>query len=206
MSEHLVKTGRGTVITNPPIARFLFDDTRMAIVWLILRVYVGYQWLSAGWTKLNEASWMGDGSALKGYFTNAVSAPNGKPVISIDWYRNFIQFLLDSGSYVWFAKLVAIGEFTVGVLLIIGMFVGIAAFAAGFMNWNYLMAGTASVNGLLFFIAVVLILAWKTAGWLGVDRYLLPRLGTPWRPGITAPLAATPVAPPEKKVSSAYGA
>ena len=33
-------------------------------------------------------------------------------------------------------------------------------------------------------LAVVLVLAWKTAGWIGLDRWLLPVLGTPWRPGL----------------------
>ena len=31
--------------------------------------------------------------------------------------------------------------------------------------------------------ATWLVLAWKTAGWIGVDRWLLPAVGTPWRPG-----------------------
>lgn len=31
--------------------------------------------------------------------------------------------------------------------------------------------------------AIRLILAWKVAGYYGLDRWLLPRLGTPWRPG-----------------------
>jgi thiosulfate dehydrogenase [quinone] large subunit len=31
---------------------------------------------------------------------------------------------------------------------------------------------------------VFLILAWKTAGYWGLDRFLLPLLGTPWRPAI----------------------
>jgi thiosulfate dehydrogenase [quinone] large subunit len=61
------------------------------------------------------------------------------------------------------------------------MFVGIAAFFAALMNWNFIMAGSASSNGLLLMGAIVLILAWKTAGYYGVDRFLLPRLGTPWK-------------------------
>jgi thiosulfate dehydrogenase [quinone] large subunit len=35
----------------------------------------------------------------------------------------------------------------------------------------------------MFLLMVLLIAAWKVAGWLGVDRYLLPLLGTPWQPG-----------------------
>ena len=29
---------RNTVIADPPIAKFLFSDTRMAVVWLIVRI------------------------------------------------------------------------------------------------------------------------------------------------------------------------
>ena len=39
-------------VPEPPIARFLFADTRMAWFWLIVRLYVGYQWLTAGLEKL----------------------------------------------------------------------------------------------------------------------------------------------------------
>jgi thiosulfate dehydrogenase [quinone] large subunit len=27
------------------------------------------------------------------------------------------------------------------------------------------------------------VLAWRNAGWIGLDRALLPALGTPWQPG-----------------------
>jgi thiosulfate dehydrogenase [quinone] large subunit len=66
----------------------------------------------------------------------------------------------------------------------LGAFTGIAAFFGGFMNWNFMMAGSASTNPLLFAVAVFLILAWKTAGYYGLDRVLLPMLGTPWEPAI----------------------
>ena len=75
------------------------------------------------------------------------------------------------------------GEVLIGVALIVGLFTGIAAFFGGFMNWNFMMAGTASTNPLLFVIAVALILAWKVAGYYGLDRYVLPALGTPWQTG-----------------------
>jgi thiosulfate dehydrogenase (quinone) large subunit len=32
----------------------------------------------------------------------------------------------------------------------------------------------------MFALAIGLILAWRVAGYYGVDRYLLPRLGVPW--------------------------
>jgi thiosulfate dehydrogenase [quinone] large subunit len=181
MSEHVVKTARGTVVTNPPLARLLFDDTRFAPVWLVIRFLLGWSWLEAGYHKLQNPAWMQTGEALKGYWTNQVKIPaTGNPSIAFDWYRGFIQSLLDAGTYTWFAKLVSVGEALVGIALILGIFTGIAAFFGGFMNWNYIMAGSASTNPLLFLAAILLILAWKTAGYWGVDRFLLPRLGTPW--------------------------
>jgi thiosulfate dehydrogenase [quinone] large subunit len=52
-----------------------------------------------------------------------------------------------------------------------------------FMNLNYLLAGTVSINPVLFVGGIGLILAWKVAGYIGLDRFVLPKLGTPWQPG-----------------------
>ena len=50
------------------------------------------------------------------------------------------------------------------------------------MNMSFLLAGSTSVNPIMFAFTIGLILAWKVAGYYGVDRYLLPRLGVPWGP------------------------
>lgn len=178
----VIRNEEGHIIQDPPLARFLFSDTRFSVVWLVVRVLIGLSWLQSGWGKLNNPAWVETGEALKGYWSNAVSIPeSGRPPISFDWYRSFIQSLLDNGSYVWFAKLIAIGEVLVGLGLIVGLFVGIAAFFAALMNWNFIMAGSASTNGLMLLGAIMLVLAWKTAGYYGLDRFALPKLGTPWR-------------------------
>jgi thiosulfate dehydrogenase [quinone] large subunit len=52
------------------------------------------------------------------------------------------------------------------------------------MNMTFLLAGSESTNSIMFTFAVGLILAWKVAGYYGVDRWLLPQLETPWRPGV----------------------
>ncbi|MDR7568388.1 MAG: DoxX family protein, partial [Armatimonadota bacterium] len=71
----------------------------------------------------------------------------------------------------------------VGIALVLGVFTGIAAFFGAFMNWNFMMAGTASTNPLMFLVSILLLLAWKVAGYYGLDYWLLPVLGTPWKPG-----------------------
>ena len=183
-TNNRISTSNGKIIENPPLARFLFDDTRFAVVWLVLRVLVGWEWLQAGWHKVSEPGWVSTGEALKGFWTRIVAIPEtGSAPIKYDWYRSFIQGMLDSGAYTWFAKVIAFGEVAIGVALIVGAFVGVAAFFAGFMNWNFLMAGSASSNPILFVGALVLVLAWKTAGYYGLDRFLLSKLGTPWQLG-----------------------
>jgi len=148
-------------------------------------VVFGIYRLTSGLGKIGNPAWVQTGEILKGFWQRAVAIPEppARPPIAFDWYRAFIQALLDGGNHVWFAKLVVAGELLVGIALILGAFTGIAAFFGGFMNWNFMMAGTASTNPLLFTLSILLILAWKTAGWWGLDRWLLPALGTPWRPG-----------------------
>jgi thiosulfate dehydrogenase (quinone) large subunit len=173
---------RDYILEDPPIARRLFGDTRLAWIWLPLRLWLGYSWLTSGWGKVQNPAWMETGTALKGFWENAVKV-EPKPVVAYDWYRAFIEWMLENEAYVWFAKVIAISETTIGILLILGAFTGVVAFGGAFMNFNFIMAGTASTNALLFAIATWLVLAWKTAGWIGLDRWLLPMLGTPWRPG-----------------------
>src|SRR5689334_10922653 len=75
MNVHPVRDTKGKIVTNPPIAKFLFDDTRLAIVWLVVRVLLGWQWVQAGLHKLSSPAWMETGDALKGYWTSAVKIP-----------------------------------------------------------------------------------------------------------------------------------
>ncbi len=178
-------------ITDPPIAKLIFSDTRFSAIWLVLRLYMGWQWIDASSHKIFDPKWVVTGESLKGFWTSALKL-EPKPVITFDWYRTFIQYLVDTQSYTWFAKLVAYGELLIGLGLILGAFTGVAAFFGGFMNWNFMMAGSASTNPWLFLLAVLVMLAWKTAGYWGLDRLLLPMLGTPWRPAFVKHPALAP--------------
>ena len=173
------------VFADPPFAQSLFNSPKWAWFWVIARLYVGYSWLTSGIGKLSNPAWTQTGEALKGFWERAVAIPDApaRPLIAFDWYRGFLQSMIDAGAYTWFSKVVYIGEILIGVALILGLFTGIAAFFGGFMNWNFMMAGSASTNPVLFTLSILLVLAWKTAGWWGLDRFVLPALGTPWQPG-----------------------
>ena len=168
-------------VQDPPVAKFFFGNTRSAWLWLIVRIYLGYEWMEAGWHKMTP-EWVSGGTALQGFWERAVAIPEqGRPPIAFGWYRTFIQYLLETESYTWFGKLIAYGELLIGVALILGAFVGIAAFFGALLNWNFIMAGAASTNAVLFTLAILLMLSWKVAGYIGLDYYLLSFLGTPWR-------------------------
>jgi thiosulfate dehydrogenase [quinone] large subunit len=171
-------------IAEPKLARFAFADTRFSWVWLAVRLYVGYEWLTAGWGKLGSPAWVGDkaGTAVKGFLMGALAKAAGDHPDVSGWYASFISnFALHHTA--GFSYMVVAGELAVGVCLILGLFTGIAAFFGTFMNLNYLFAGTVSANPLLLLLQLFLILAWRTAGWIGLDRFVLRALGTPWQPG-----------------------
>ncbi len=175
-------------VEGPAFARYLFSNTRAGLIWLPIRIFVGFQWIEAGWHKLTGTGWVDGGSALLGYWQNAVKIPEAPahPSITFEWYRSFLQLLIDNHAQGWFAWLVTIGELAVGIGLLTGTLVGIAAFFGALMNMSFLLAGSASVNPVLFTFSVGLMLAWKVAGYYGVDRYLLPRLGVPWHAKVAA--------------------
>jgi thiosulfate dehydrogenase [quinone] large subunit len=184
-TENAKASGKTLVqLEDPAAAKFLWGDVRISWFWLILRVYIGYQWLEAGYVKLISPAWFGSqaGTALAGFLKGALAKTAGAHPDVEGWYATFLTNMVLPHVNLW-SHVVTIGELLVGLGLILGMFTGIAAFFGSFMNVNYLFAGTVSINPLLFVIGTWLVLAWKTAGWLGLDHWVLPALGTPWAPG-----------------------
>lgn len=173
---------KNQIVQDPPLARFLFADTRASWLWLLVRLWLGYKWIDAASHKISNPAWTQTGEAIKGFWTAAIALPEaGRPPITFDWYRSFLTMMLDTEAYRFMGPLIAYGELLIGIALVLGLFTGIAAFFGGFLNWNFMMAGTASTNPVLFALAILLMLAWKVAGYIGLDYYVLPLVGTPWR-------------------------
>ena len=171
-------------IEGPRFVRFLFNNSRAGLFWLPIRLFLGFAWLDGGWHKLTDPEWMQGGAALRSYWERAASIPEGgRPPITYEWYRDFINTLLAGNHETWMAYVITFGELAVGIGLLLGILTGIAAFFGALMNMSFLLAGSASTNPVLFTMAIGLILAWRVAGYYGADRYLLPMLGAPWRPG-----------------------
>ncbi len=180
-------------VEGPAFTRYLFGNTRAGLFWLPIRIFIGFEWLTAGWEKLTGSGWVDGGSALLGYWQHAVAIPvaPARPPVTFEWYRGFLQFLIDNHAQGWFAWIVTFGEIAVGLGVLLGVLTGIAAFFGATMNMSYMLAGSASSNPIMFAFAVGLMLARRVAGYYGVDRYLLPMLGVPW--GSRVATAPTPI-------------
>jgi thiosulfate dehydrogenase [quinone] large subunit len=76
----------------------------------------------------------------------------------------------------WIAKFIAIAEFAIGIFLILGLLTGLAALGGVALNLIYMLSGTAGVNPVYAFVGVFLVLAWRNAGYLGLDHWVIPWL------------------------------
>jgi len=190
-------------VEGPAFTQYLFGNTRAGLLWLPIRLFIGFSFLSAGLHKLFPAGkaigagWLDGGASLAGYWHNAVTIPaTGSPAIAFDWYRDFLNTLINNNAQTWFAYIIVFGELAVGLGLIFGVLTGVAAFFGATMNMSFLLAGSASTNPVLFTLAIGLILAWRVAGYYGLDRYLLPMLGVPWKAHVDVHQAAPQVGAP----------
>lgn len=107
----------------------------------------------------------------------------GRPAITYPAYRAFIQYMLDNDWHAWFNRVIIWGELLIGLRLLVGGLTAITAFFGLLMNFSFLFAGSASSNPILVILRAVIIFGWRIASWWGLDRLLLPRLGTPREPG-----------------------
>jgi thiosulfate dehydrogenase (quinone) large subunit len=168
---------------EPRISRFLFASKPMAIFWTVVRVYLGWLWLRAGWGKVTNPNWVGEnaGAAVSGYLQGALGRATGENPTVTPWYAWMIENIFLPNAALM-SYLVAFGEVLVGIALIVGFLVGVSAFLGGLMNVSFLLAGTLSTNPVMFILATWLVLAWRVAGYYGLDYWVLPRLGAPRDP------------------------
>jgi thiosulfate dehydrogenase (quinone) large subunit len=182
---------------DPRWWRLLVGNVFVSMLWLPFRFFVGRDWFSHGMEKVVNPAWMDEGAALAGYWTRAVAIPEeGRPPITYDWYRNVLQYMLDNNWAPWFAKIVVWGEILIGIGIFVGALVGLAAFFGTVLNLSFGLAGTASTNPVLFGLSVLMVLAWRVAGWWGLDRIILPALGVRPNPvTVRSSAPANPVVP-----------
>jgi thiosulfate dehydrogenase (quinone) large subunit len=163
------------------LVHFITADTRSAPFWLLVRVYLGWQWLHAGYEKLINPAWFGTdaGAALNGFVQNALSKTTGAHPDVQMWYASFLEQSVSSHLTIW-SNAVVIGEIAIGLGLIVGLFTATAAFFGLFMNLNFMLSGAVSINPIMMVLAIGIMSAHRIAGYWGLDRYA-KRLGRSFR-------------------------
>lgn len=147
-------------------------------IWVIIRLYLGYQWLHGGWGKLTGAKPFDATGFLKGgvakYFLSADAIAKGGKPISAMWWGNFLNdFAIPNVKL--FNFLIPVGELLVGLALIFGFATIFAACMGALMNFAFLMTGSTSSNPYLFALSFILVAAGAAhAGFLGVDYWFRP--------------------------------
>ncbi|MFA6502995.1 MAG: DoxX family membrane protein [Candidatus Paceibacterota bacterium] len=159
------------------LTHYLTESKASAPLWLVVRLYLGYEWLIAGYEKLINPAWFGSdaGAALSGFVQGALGKTGGAHPDVQMWYASFLQNAVLPHVQAW-SHAVTLGEMAIGLGLIVGLCTGVAAFFGFFMNLNFLLAGTVSVNPIMLVLALGIMRAHHVAGDWGLDRFAKPYL------------------------------
>jgi len=144
---------------------------KAAIFWAIVRIYIGYEFLMAGWEKITGP----EPFSANGFMMGAVKKATGAHPAVQGWYASFLNhFAIPAHGL--FDILIPYGELLAGIGLIIGCLTTYALLATAFMNLNFMLAGTTSTNPQLYTLAIILLFIGSASYRWGVDYYLLPKL------------------------------
>jgi thiosulfate dehydrogenase (quinone) large subunit len=151
------------------LVNFLRENKIAAGILTVLRLYLGYSWLTAGWGKLTG------GFDASGFLTNVVANPVKGPDGNMV-YGGYVSFLKNFAipNVDIFNTIVPIGEFLIGLGLILGCLTTAAMFFGLLMNFSFFMAGTVSHNPTDIFLGTIILFSGYNAGRYGLDRWVVP--------------------------------
>jgi thiosulfate dehydrogenase (quinone) large subunit len=151
------------------LVNFLRTNKIAAALFTVLRIYLGYAWLTAGWGKITGGGFDATGF-LKGAVANPVAGPDG--IVYGGWVSFLESFAIPNADL--FNVLIPWGEFLVGLGLILGCLTTAAAFFAVVMNFSFMLSGTVSHNPTDIIMGMLIMVAGYNAGVYGLDRYVVP--------------------------------
>jgi thiosulfate dehydrogenase [quinone] large subunit len=156
--------GEPSAVKTPKFLTWVQSSKVLALGWTAMRVWLGVMWIQAGTAKLwgaeNPAFLHNNGAGVAGF------ASHGVPAYS--WWGSFLHSFVVPNSG-WIGILVAVGEFSIGVALALGLFTRVAALGSMVLLFTYVMSGTASVCAFYALFAIVILATWRTSSWIGVD-------------------------------------
>jgi thiosulfate dehydrogenase [quinone] large subunit len=162
--------GNPSKLHTPSYWHWLKRSKSAALVWTAMRIWLGVMWLQAGiakiWGNENSSFLHHNGAGVAGFAAHGVAA--------YSWWGSFLHsFVVPNAG--WIGVLIAFAEFAIGVCLAIGFLTPLAALGSLALLFTYVMSGTASVCAFYALFAIVILMMWRTSGWIGVDGLLSGR-------------------------------
>lgn len=167
----------------------------------LLRIGFGLYFTSYGLDKI-MGGWLTSAGPITGFlFGNPAATPptRGAVANAIPFYADFLTSVVQPNVQL-FSVLVALGEITAGLLLLLGLLTRLGSIIGMILSLNYTMLGSLLANNRsvdhLFFLAELTFLL-GTAGLVwGLDGQLREQLSsnavTRWLAGLNAPPAEEP--------------
>ncbi|WEG12220.1 DoxX family membrane protein [Pullulanibacillus sp. KACC 23026] len=152
------------------LIHFLKTNRFVSLLLMVLRLYLGWQWLKAGWEKLS-----GSGFDARGFLYGAVKNMSGEHAAVQPWWGNFLkEFALPHVTV--FNVIIPLGELLVGIGLILGILTSFSILMGLTMNFAYLLSGSTSTNPQMLLLGMVLLFTGNNAHKIGLDYWFIPLL------------------------------
>lgn len=151
------------------IGNFLRNNKVVAALLVVVRLFLGWKWMTAGWGKITG------GFDASGFLKGAIAKASGEAPVVSSWWGNFLEAFAVPNVKL-FNVLVPWGEFLVGIGLILGCFTAFSALMGMTMNLAFLLSGTISTNPDMLIWGILILVAGANAGRFGLDRFVLPKL------------------------------
>ncbi|MBB6446981.1 DoxX family protein [Bacillus benzoevorans] len=151
--------------------KFLKENRYVTPLLTVLRLYLGWEWMNAGWGKITSGKF--DAS---GFLFGALKNMSGEHPAVQPWWGNFLKEVAIPYIDV-FNAIVPWGEFLVGIGLILGIFTSFSILMGLTMNFAYMLSGTTSTNPQMVLLGMFILAAGINAEKIGLDHWIIPLLG-----------------------------
>lgn len=149
------------------IMNWMRNNVVAAFLLAVVRIYVGYTFMMAGWGKLTS----GGNFDATGFLKGGIEKSTGEHPAVQGWYAGFLENIaLPNVSAI--NVLIPWGEFLVGVALILGILTTFSTLMALIMNINFLLAGAISINPNLMVMEFLILTGGVNSGKVGLDYFL----------------------------------
>jgi len=145
------------------IMHFIRNNIIFAIVLLLLRIYIGFKWVTAGFGKISSGEF-----DAGGFIQMAAESPTVP-----GWWAAFLETVALPNQGL-FSFMVMWGELLVGIALILGIFTNFAALMGVTMNLSFLFSGSGLIDAQMAVMTVFIVIAGMNAGKFGLDRWVVP--------------------------------